>query len=158
MLQKSYLKLICASIVCESNLSKYAKIQMIRFIENEASERQLTIFINEGKIQKVSEAEIISEIAPIVAVPLITAAAFAVGKSVYNKFYSNVAKACAGRDRDDKKRCIRDFKLKANYARLSALKKEMGKCNETNNVKKCRNTFLKHMKKIEKQIQKDRVF
>jgi hypothetical protein len=160
MLQKSYLKLIAASIVCESNLSKYAKIQVFRFIENEASELQLTIFINEGKIQKVSEAEITSEIAPIavVAVSLITAAAFAVGKSVYNKFYSNVAKACAGRDRDDKKRCIRDFKLKANYARLGALKKEMGKCNETNNVKKCRNNFLKHMRKIEKQIQKDRVF
>lgn len=157
MLQKPYLKLIAASIVYESNLSKYAKIHMLRFIEHEAYERQLSIFINEGKIRKVSESEIVSEIAPI-AVALVAAAGLAVGKSVYNKFYSNVAKACAGRDRDDKKRCIRDFKLKANYARLSALKKEMGKCNETNNVKKCRNTFLKHMRKVEKQIQKDRVY
>lgn len=158
MLQKSYLKLICASIIYESNLSKYAKIQAIRYVENEASECQLNIFINEGKIRKLSENEIISEAIPVIAAALVTAAAFAVGKSVYNKFYSNVAKACAGRDRDDKKRCIQDFKLKANYARLAALKKEMGKCNQTNNVKKCRNTFLKHMKKIEKQIQKDRIY
>jgi len=154
MLQKSYLKVVAAYIVDESTLSKYAKIQMLRFIENDASEAQLKVFITEGKIR--SESENISEIAPIAAA-LVIGAGLAVGKAVYNKFYSDVAKACAGRKQDDKRRCIRDFKLKASYAKLTALKREMGKCNQTNNVKKCRNTFIKHMKKVEKQIQKDRV-
>jgi len=154
MLQKSYLKVIAAYIIDESHFSKYAKIQMLRFIENDASESQLKVFITEGKIQ--SEGENISEIAPI-AVALVIGAGLAVGKVAYNRFFSDVAKACAGRKQDDKRRCIRDFKLKASYAKLTALKREMGKCNQTNNVKKCRNTFIKHMNKIEKQIQKDRV-
>ncbi len=154
MLQKSYLKVIAAYIVDESKLSKYAKIQMIRFIENNASNSQLEVFITEGEIR--SEAENITEYAPI-GVALVIGAGLAVGKAAYNRFFSDVAKACAGRKQDDKRRCVRDFKLKASYAKLTALKREMGKCNQTNNVKKCRNTFIKHMKKVEKQIQKDRV-
>jgi len=156
MLSKSYLKVIAAYIVYESNLSKYAKIQMLRFIENEASESQLKVFINEGKIRKVYEGEVISEVGPI-AVAAIIGVAIAAGKAAHAKFFSNAAKACAGKEREEKKKCMQDFKLKANYARMAALKREMGKCSQTDDIKKCRDNFMKHIVRIEKQIRKDRV-
>ena len=156
MLPKSYLKVIAACVVNEANLSKYAKIQMLRFIESEASESQLRVFITEGKIRNVSEDEIISEI-PVLIPAMIIASALAVARIAHDRFFSQAAKACADKDRDDRKRCMRDFKLRANYAKLTALKREMGKCNQTSDVKKCRDTFMGYMKKIEKQIQKDRI-
>ena len=157
MLPKSYLKFIAAYTVHESNLSQYAKVQTLRFIENEASESQLKIFINEGKIRNVSDGEIMSEAVPFIVGVAIVAAAMALGKIAYQKVIMNAVKECASLKGDDKKRCVRDYKTKANYAKLTALKKEMIKCNQTNNVKKCRNTFLKHMRRIEQKIQKDRV-
>jgi len=157
MLPKSYLKFIAAYNVYESNLSSYAKIQALRFIEGEASESQLKIFINEGKIRNVADGEIISEILPVIVAAAIVAAAAALGKIAYQKVIMNAVKECSQLKGDDKKRCVRDYKTKANYAKLTALKKEMVKCNQTNNVKKCRNMFIKHMRKIEQKIQKDRV-
>lgn len=156
MLSKSYLKVVTAYIVCESNLSKYAKIQMLRFIENEASKSQLKILVIEGRIRKVSEGEVISEVGPI-AVAIIIGVAVAAGKAAHAKFLGAAAKACVGKDREDKKKCMRDFRLKAGYARIAALKREMGKCSQTNDVKKCRDNFTRHIGKVEKQIRKDRV-
>ncbi len=156
MLSKSYLKVIAVYIVYESKLSKYAKIQILRFIESGASESQLNIFITEGKIRKLSEGEIISEI-PILVPAMIIGAAIAAGKAAHAKFYSNAAKVCAGKEREEKKKCMQDFRIKANYARLAALKREMGKCSQTDDLKKCRENFIRHIGKIEKQIQKDRV-
>lgn len=155
MLPKSYLKVIAACVVYESKLSKYAKIQMLRFIENEASEKQLKVFINDGEIRKVSENEVVSEVA-IVIPAMLVAAALSVARMSYDKIFSQAAKSCADKEGDNKKRCMRDFKLKSHYAKLTALKREMGKCNQTNNAKKCREIFIKHMRKIEKQVQRDR--
>jgi len=156
MLSKSYLKVIAAYIIYESNLSKYAKIQMLRFIENEASESQLKVLITEGRIRKISESEIILEVGPL-AVAIIIGAAIAAGKAAHARFLSAAAKTCAGKDREDKKKCIRDFRFKANYAKVAALKREIGKCSQTNDVKKCRDNFTKYIGRIEKQIRKDRV-
>ena len=155
MLSKSYLKVIAAYIVHESNLSKYAKIQILRFVENEASKSQLKVLITEGRIRNVSEDEVVSE--AIIVPAMIIAAAVAAGKVAHAKFLSNAAKACAGKEREEKKKCMRDFKLKANYARLAALKREVSKCSQTSDRKKCRDNFIKHIEKVEDQIRKDRV-
>ena len=156
MLPKSYLKVIAGCVIYESELSKYAKIQALRFIEYEASEMQLKAFIAEGKIRQVSEDEIFTEVA--IWVPaMVIAAALAAGRVAYDQFYSKASKACKGKGLKEKQRCIRDFRLKASYAKLAALKREMGKCGQTNDAKKCRESFLKHIGKVEKQIQKDRI-
>lgn len=152
MLPKSYLKFIAAYSVYESNLSKYAKIQALRFIRNEASESQLKIFINEGKIRRVSEDEIVNEVLPFVLIPALLAIAAAAGKVAYNRVVMNSVKECAELKGDDKRRCVSEYKIKANYAKLAALKKEMVKCNQAHNVKKCRDVFTKHIRKIERKI------
>jgi hypothetical protein len=155
MLPKSYLKVIAAYVVYESKLSRYAKIQMLRFIENEASENQLIVLVTEGEIRKISESEIISEI-PLLVPAMLAAAAVSAGRMAYDKIFSQAAKACADRDTNNKKQCMKEFKLKSYYAKLTALKREMGKCNQTNNVKKCRDMFTKYIRKIEDQVNRAR--
>ena len=155
MLPKSYLKVIAACVIYESTLSKNAKIQALRFIENEASEMQLKVFINEGKICQVSESEVIQDAVFIPA--MVIAAALGVAKVAYAQFLSKAATACVGKKFVEKQKCMRDYRIKANAVKISALKREMSKCNQTNNVKKCQNIFLKHINRIEKQIQKDKI-
>ncbi|MHA1816068.1 MAG: hypothetical protein ACTSX1_08690 [Candidatus Heimdallarchaeaceae archaeon] len=156
MLPKSYLKLMAAHVVHKSELTRYSKVQALRFIE-EASGRQLLVFMKEGQIRQVSDEENLSEIVPILIAPLVVAAAAASG-AVFSRFFSQAARACSGKKGKEKTVCVKDYRIRANRARLAALKREMGKCNQTNNVKKCRNMFLKHAKKIETQIQKDKVY
>jgi len=159
MLQRSYLKFIAACVVYESALSKYAKIQTLRFIENEASEDQMRVFLLEGKIRKVGADEVVDEAVLKYLPPvMVVRAAITAGKLAYNKFFGPAVKACAGRKGDDKKMCIKNYKLKANYAKLAALRKEATKCNQTNDANKCRKMFADHMRKIEKQIQRDRSY
>ena len=157
MLPKSYLKLMAAHVVYKSELTQYSKIQALRFIE-EASERQLLVFMSEGKIRRVSEDENLSEIAPFLLIAPLVAAAVATSSVVFGRFLSQAAKSCSGKKGKEKTLCIKDYRVRANLAKLSALKREMGKCNQTNNVKKCRNMFMKHVKKIEGKIKKDRVY
>ncbi len=156
MLPKSYLKFIAAYTVHESNLSRYARIQTLRFI-NEASESQLKVFINEGRIRNVSEDEVVSEVATFIVAAALIAAAAAAGKIAYQKVIMNAVKECSEMKGKDKKRCVREYKIKADYAKMAALKKEVVKCNQTNNVKKCRNAFIKQMKRVEKRILKNKV-
>ena len=156
MLPKSYLKLMAAGIVYKSELTHYSKVQALRFIE-EASERQLLVFMSEGVIRTVSDEENLSEIVPILIAPLVIASAAAAG-AVFSRYFNQAARACSEKKGKDKTLCIKDYRVRANMARLAALKREMGKCNQTNNVKKCRNMFLRHVKRIEAKIQKDRVY
>ena len=155
MLPKSYLRVIAAYMVYESALSKIAKIQAFRFIELEASDIQLKVFINEGKIRQVYEGEMIQDAVFIPA--LIIGAALGAAKMAYSQFLSKAAIKCKGKEHSEKQKCMRDYRIKANYVKVAALKREISKCNQTNNVKKCRDLFLKHIKKIESQIQKDKI-
>ena len=117
----------------------------------------MVVFINEGKIRNISENENISEVIPFILIPVVIAAAAALGKIAYQKVIMNAVKECSSLKGDDKKKCVRDFKSKANYAYLVSQVLSYKKCNQTKDAKKCRNTFIKHMRKIEQKIQKDRV-
>jgi len=154
MSQTSCLKVIAVYMVHESLLSKYAKIQMLRFIENEASDLQLHAFIAEGKIRRTEDIDeaIIKYLPPV----MIVRAAITAGKLAYNRFFGPAARACASRKGDDKKLCIKNYRLKANYAKLAALKRESRNCSQTNDAAKCRQLFVDAAKKVEEQIKKDR--
>ena len=51
------LKLTSASYVIESKMSKSAKLQMLNFIQNEASDYQLMALLLDGKIIELNEQE-----------------------------------------------------------------------------------------------------
>ena len=152
MLQKSCLRTIAAHMVYESAFSKNAKTQLMRFLET-ASMSQLSIFINEGRV--ASKEEVISEV-PIVVPAVLAASAVGAARVAYDLVYSKAAQACASKPREARRQCMRDYKIRAGYAKVAALKREMTKCNQTNNPKNCRNTFLNHIRRVEKQVQRER--
>lgn len=55
-MDKKKLQLYSIYLVAESNKSKQAKIQLSRFIENDATEHQLMSFILDGQIIKTDES------------------------------------------------------------------------------------------------------
>lgn len=151
MLPKTYLKFIAASIVYEASLSKYSKVQLIRFIED-ASYDQLATFIKKGYIkepEKVSEAFVVPA--------MLIVAAVSAANLIYDRNFSNAARDCAGRQNSkEKTQCLKNYRIRANTAKVAALKREIPKCSQTNNIKKCRDMFLKRIQKIENQIQRDK--
>jgi hypothetical protein len=54
-MDKKKLQLYSIYLVSESSKSKQTKIQLLRFIENEATEHQLMSFILDGQIIKIDE-------------------------------------------------------------------------------------------------------
>lgn len=54
-MDKKTLQLYSIYLVAESNKSKQAKIQLLRFIENDATEHQLMSFILDDQIIKTDE-------------------------------------------------------------------------------------------------------
>jgi len=148
MLPKTYLKFVASSVVYESALSKYAKVQLMRFIEN-ASSDQLYFFINEGRISNESLSE------AFVVPAMLLVAATSAAKLAYDRVFSDAARYCSNEEtREARSQCIKNYKIRANRAKLTALRREMPKCDQTNNVKKCRETFMKHIQRIEKDMER----
>jgi hypothetical protein len=152
MLPKSYLKVIAASIVYESRLSKTAKTQLMRFIESDASCLQLKAFINTGGIKKESEIEDITELDVEASWAMIVASALNAGKKIQDRFSNEAKRACADKVGAQKKICILKYKQKASKVKIAALQREMSKCNKTSKPKKCREIFEKHIKRLQKDL------
>ena len=151
MLPKSALQTIAACMVYDEDMSKPAKMQVLRFIES-ASEKQLQHYIVHGNIVAEQEVEI-SEIAFLVPAAIIAAAA-AAGRAIYNNEFSKAAKACQAEEGQTKKDCMKKFKLRGLSGKISAMKREMGKCNQTSRPDKCRTMFAKYIQDAEKQLKK----
>jgi len=151
MLPKSALQTIAACMVYDSELPKPSKLQLVRFIES-ASENQLKHYIVHGEIVKEHDV-IVSEVAWLVPAAII-AAASAAGNAIYNMQFSKAAKACQNMKAADKKNCIRRYKINGISGKISALKREMGKCNQTSRPDKCRKMFDTYIKNAEKKMRK----
>jgi hypothetical protein len=54
-MDNNQLKLISALVVKESKLPKDAKLQLLNFIQNEATKHQLMVLLMDGKIDKIDE-------------------------------------------------------------------------------------------------------
>jgi hypothetical protein len=150
MLSKSALKTIAACMVYESKeLSKPAKMQLVRFIEN-ASPLQLQHYIVHDEIVRGKDAQIQEFLAPA----LLIAAAIAAGRAFYNNYFSKAAKECQEKENVAKKVCMKRYKLRGISGQISALQREMGKCNQTLRPDKCRKTFQQYIKDAENKRKK----
>lgn len=85
---------------------------------------------------------------------MIIATALSIAKKVYDDNMTVAGKACQGKMGYDLDSCVRRVKTKALSAKITSLKAEMVKCNKTDKPDKCRKMFIKHIHKIQKQIQK----
>lgn len=141
MLNKETLQIIAKTIVYESKLSTKSKLKMVDAIDY-ATQSQLHNYIEH-------KANIHTE-GVFVAAALL-AAAIGVGNSVYANFFSKASKDCENYKGDAKKICMKNFKLRGLVGKVSALRSEMGKCNQTLKPDKCRKMFMKYIHNIEKQ-------
>lgn len=55
MTEKEILQLICGKMVVASKLTKEAKLQMLEYVQHQASESQLKLLLLDGKIAKLDE-------------------------------------------------------------------------------------------------------
>lgn len=151
MLHKSALQTIAACMVYDMDISKPGKMQLMRFIEN-ASERQLQHYLIHGEI--VAEQEVnIAEIGVLVPAAIIASAA-ALGRAIYNREFSKAARACQEYNGAEKKDCMKKFKIRGISGKISALRREMGKCSQTSRPDNCRKMFQKYIVDAEKQMKK----
>jgi len=54
-MNKQDLQLTAARFMVDSKMSKSAKLQMLQFIKNEATEEQLMVILMDGKIERLDE-------------------------------------------------------------------------------------------------------
>jgi len=153
MLPKSALQAIAACMVYEDDhLHKSNKMRLMRFFEG-ASEKQLLHYITHGEVVRERDANV-SEIAPLIPVMIIGAAA-AAGRAIYNSEFSKAAKACGNMEAGAaKKSCMKRFKIRGVTGQISALKREMGKCSQTSRPDKCRKMFMNYITNAEKKLKK----
>lgn len=131
------LKTIAAYLVYESDLENSQKLSLLNFIEHVANRRQITDMI------------IIKE-ADLLVTSIIIAAALAAGNKAYYKVYSPSTQAC--REQEDKKSCLKQYKLNALAAKRNEVRKSIGRCTQTIKPEQCQKTFSNTIQKIEKQI------
>jgi len=67
----------------------------------------------------------------------------AVAVKAYKRFFSQAAKACAGRSGDAKTSCMNKFKQKAQAAKVSSLQSGLSKCAKDKNPAKCKASLQK---------------
>ena len=149
LLPRTAIQTIAACMVYDSDLSKSDKLLSIQFIES-ASNRQIQHYIINGEF--VREDEVLVEAFFIPAA--IIAASLAAGRAVYDMEFSKAARACQNMKGPVKKSCMKRFKVKGISGKISSLRREMGKCNQTAKPEKCRKMFLNYIKNAEKQMRK----
>lgn len=151
MLPKSAYQTIAACMLYDSNLPKSVKLEHLEFIEN-ASEKQIMHYLIHDEMVSEQEIELVGE-GFILATALLFAASSA-GRALYNKNFSDGAKACRDKGGVAKKMCMRNFKVKGISAKIAALRREMGKCSQTAKPDKCRKMFATYIRNAEKEMRR----
>jgi len=75
-------------------------------------------------------------VAALAATALAGVAAYGATK-IYKRFFSQAARACAGKSGPQKDACMKQFKMKATQAKIAALNKSKATCKKSKNPQKC---------------------
>jgi hypothetical protein len=160
------LRLYAAGIIVESKLSKAAKLQLLNFIQTEATDAQIKALILDGKIVKLDEQaeEIVNDrfsileqdpvqmVKPLLQLTGLALGAWAgamapfVAAKVYKRYMSKAGRACAGVSGEDRNKCISKFKTKA---KIEALKAAASKCPQSKNPEKCKEKMNKKISALQ---------
>lgn len=157
------LRLIAASIIVDSNLSKAAKQQMLNFIKEEATDVQVKALMLDGKIVRLDEQaeqivndrfEALSE-DPLVAAGMALAPFFIalVGQMVksFKRRMTAGGSTCRKFKGAEYNKCMGKYQLDGEMEKMKVLKQAVSKCNQTKDPAKC---HLKISKMIARQKRK----
>lgn len=148
---KEDLKIISGVIVTESQLSKASKLQILNWLQKEASEAQIKAFLLDGKIVKLDEQaeEIVNErfevhtlnegwAKTIFGVFLLSPAGWLMYRTIRGIF-SKASRKCGmfsvGKQRD---MCLLRAKITKYNKLVNLIKREMKNCDKSKNPEKCK--------------------
>lgn len=158
------LKVIAYSMVLEADLSESAKRQLFNFLRS-ATDPQIKLFVVEGRVGNVTKEEelkidsFLQEVAPLaayVASSVVFSMGLAVAAKIFNKFWGEAVRACAEEKGREKEICKKRYMITAYQQKISTLRREASKCNQTADPEKCQKPFLKAIEKTQKQLIKVR--
>ncbi len=115
----------------------------IKSIAKEISPTAATVGAGLGKAASFAKKH--SDLAKYAAGAAAVSLAIAGSIKVYNRFFSQAAKACA--NKPDKTECMKDYKIQALQKAKSEVSRGKSKCAQTKNPEKC-------VTKMDRQIQK----
>ena len=155
-------KVAAETIVTNSSLSRSSKLQLLNFVENEATEYQVMAFLLDGTIVQLDEqaenivedrfncsevGQIVTEMEPITAAAALTGTLLAkrAMEFVKRRYLDAAAKMCKGKSGKERTQCIEKIQNKKIDDTIAALKKAKAQCGKTKNPEKC-------AKKIDKDI------
>jgi hypothetical protein len=155
------LRLIVGQIVVESKLSKQAKLQMINFVQKEATDTQVKVLLMDGNIVHLDEQteeianarfdlfverkdfkDLLEFIDPFNAMYQLgtkdgfIAAAFvgvvaSAAEKAYKRFFSKAARFCKGRSGTEKTGCMNKFKNDGIKEQIKVYQKGLKMCNKS---------------------------
>ena len=173
------LKLFAGQIITKSKLTKESKLQLLKFIQYEATDSQIKAFLMDGKITKLNEEaedivnerfevhetkQLVNEIDPVTGMVMAGSvlyglvlgsfawAAYRAIKSVVSKKARQCGTLSIGMKR---KVCLAKLKLEEATKIKNLIIKDMKNCNKQKNPQKC---IAKHKKVIQKMINKEKKY
>ena len=176
------LKLFAGQIITKSKLTKESKLQLLKFIQYEATDSQIKAFLMDGKITKLNEEaevivnerfeihktkQLISEvlsptemndliggIIELVGLAGLSAAAWTAFRT-FRTTIKRKRRVCGTYGVGlARKACLLKLKIDECDGTLNILKKDIKSCKEKNDPQKC---IKKHNKAIEKIIKKKKI-
>ena len=167
------LRLEAALYVMESKLSKAAKIQMLNFIKEDASDAQVKALMLDGRIVQLDEQaeEVVNDRFaashlqedPVVALgvaagvwTVATVVAWATSMAVksYKKRMTAAGSACKGKAGPEKTACVTKYQMAAEQEKMKIYKQALAKCSKSKIPAKCTLRVGKLIAKQKRSIDK----
>jgi len=143
LMEISESKIALAYIISESSLGKSDKINLLDYIQKLDSEiADQLVNVDEIEVKKM------------IGIGILISTAYSLGRLGYNRYLSQAAASCRDKQGTDRSACIDLYKERGLKAKLDALRKESTKCNQTDNIAKCRKTFTDAIRKVEDEIRR----
>ena len=161
------LKIFCGKVIVDSKLSKQAKLQLLNYVQHEADETQLKLFLLDGKIDRVTEddaVEIINDrfessnvlqeglLKSIFGIVLLSPGGWLLWrglKAALNDANSKCGVFGIGSERDA---CLLKAKLQNEQKKIAALQKNA--CGQSKNPAACKKAVATQVQKAQMKIKK----
>ena len=157
------LRILAGEMVVGSKLSKAAKLQMINFIQKEATDAQVKVLLMDGEIvqldkqaeeivnDRFDDSEMINELV-LMGADIVIGALVAASIVAYKRFLSKAAVACKGLSGPQKTSCMNKFKQNGIKAQIATLASGTSKCAKTKDPAKCKVAIQKKIAKLKAKL------
>ena len=71
---------------------------------------------------------------------------------MYQRFFSQAARACSGKSWGEKTRCMKAYRIKALQAQIKQIQRGVGSCTKSKDPAKCKATIQQRVEKLKGQI------